>query len=365
MGNSKNNKESALKVNKGVEQPSMVNPNLASHVKRKFRKENLSVDQYYAGIRNGDRSILSRAITLIESALPKDKETAKALINKCLPHSGNSYRIGVTGVPGVGKSTFIESFGLSLIEKGKRVAVLAIDPSSSRSKGSILGDKTRMEQLSVSTEAFIRPSSSAGTLGGVTRNTRESIVLCEAAGFNIILIETVGVGQSETAVAQMVDFFLLLMLVGGGDELQGIKRGIMEMADLIVINKADGDNQQKANLARREYQNALHLFPPSESGWIPEVITASGLTGIGLTDIWEQLTRFFDSCKKNGYFDRHRKQQHINILKETIGETLTMRFYHHKTVKDKLAEYEKMILNDEITPYEAADELLDFYFSGK
>ncbi len=362
MEKNKNHNNSALKINKGVDQPSIVNPNLSAGIKKKFKKEKLSVEQYFNGIRNGDRSILSRAITLIESVLPGDKTIAKELINRCLPFSGNSFRIGITGVPGVGKSTFIETFGLSMINEGKKVAVLAIDPSSSRTKGSILGDKTRMEKLSVDPHAFIRPSSSAGTLGGVSRNTRESIILCEAAGFDIILIETVGVGQSETAVAQMVDFFLLLMLAGGGDELQGIKRGIMEMADLIVINKADGDNKQKANLAKREYQNALHLFPPAESGWIPEVITASGLTGEGLPEVKIQLDRFLKKVKENNYFDYHRKQQLITILRETIGEVLSDRFYHHPMVKDKLSDFETLILKGEITPYDAADKLLEDYF---
>ncbi len=356
--------ESALKVNKGVKQPSIVNPNLTAGVKKRFRKERLTAEQYFEGIRNGDRSLLSRAITLIESTLPNDKETARTLINKCLPFSGNSFRIGITGVPGVGKSTFIETFGLSLIEQKKKVAVLAIDPSSSRTQGSILGDKTRMEKLSIENNAFIRPSSSAGTLGGVTRNTRESIVLCEAAGFDIIMVETVGVGQSETAVSQMVDFFLLLMLAGGGDELQGIKRGIMEMADVIVINKADGDNRQKADLAKREYQNALHLFPPSESGWIPGVVTASGLTGNGLEEIQNHIDRFISLTKQNGYFDKHRKQQLIAILKETIGDFLAVRFYNNEVVRKRIKLFEKDILSGNITPYEAADALLEYYFKN-
>ncbi len=358
----KSQNNSALKVNKGVEQPSMVNPNMLKEVKNRFKKEPLSVEQYFNGIQQGDRAILSRAITLIESTRPEDKQKAVKLINQCLPFSGNSLRIGITGVPGVGKSTFIESFGLSLIEQEKKIAVLAIDPSSSRTKGSILGDKTRMEQLSINQNAFIRPSSSAGTLGGVARNTREAIVLCEAAGFDTILIETVGVGQSETAVAQMVDFFLLLMLAGGGDELQGIKRGIMEMADLIVINKADGDNRQKAKLAKREYQNALHLFPPAENEWVPKVITASGLTGEGLPEVIEKISFFLKKTKENRYFDYHRKQQLLSILKETIGDTLSDRFYHHPMVKEKWGLFETMILNGETTPYEAADKLLEYYF---
>jgi len=343
----------------------MVNPDFTSGIKKRFKKENLTVEQYFSGIRNGDRAILSRAITLIESTLTEDKKIAKSLINRCLPYSGTSLRIGITGVPGVGKSTFIETFGLLLIEKGKRVAVLAIDPSSSRTQGSILGDKTRMEQLSISEQAFIRPSSSAGTLGGVARNTRESIVLCEAAGFDIILIETVGVGQSETAVSQMVDFFLLLMLAGGGDELQGIKRGIMEMADIIVINKADEDNKAKASLAQREYRNALHLFPPSESGWIPEVLTASGLTGKGLLEIWEQINQFINLTKENNYFENHRKQQLIAILNESIGDLLSDRFYGDPIIIKKIAHYKNKIIHDELTPYDAADNLVEQFFKRK
>ncbi len=360
MNNNKNDK-SALRVNKGVEQPSMVNPSLATGIKNRFKKESLSADQYFNGIRQGDRAVLSRAITLIESTRPEDKQKAGILINKCLPYSGNSFRIGITGVPGVGKSTFIESYGLSLIKQKKKIAVLAIDPSSSRTKGSILGDKTRMEKLSTNSNAFIRPSSSAGTLGGVARNTRESIILCEAAGFDIILIETVGVGQSETAVAQMVDFFLLLMLAGGGDELQGIKRGIMEMADLIVINKADGDNLNKANLAKREYQNALHLFQSTESGWHPKVVTASSIEGTGLSEIQNLIDKYLSLTTENNYFDHHRKQQLISIMKETISDALINRFFNSKTIKAKIKDFENKILKGEISPYEAADKLLEKY----
>lgn len=357
--NKKNN--SALKVNKGVEQPSMVNPGLTTGIKNRFKKESLSVEQYFNGIRQGDRAVLSRAITLIESTRPEDKQQAVQLINLCLPYSANSFRIGITGVPGVGKSTFIETYGLSLIDKGKKVAVLAVDPSSSRTRGSILGDKTRMEKLSTNPQAFIRPSSSAGTLGGVARNTRESIVLCEAAGFDTILIETVGVGQSETAVAQMVDFFLLLMLAGGGDELQGIKRGIMEMADLIVINKADGDNRQKADLAKREYQNALHLFPATESGWIPQVVSASSIEGSGLDEIQHQINSYIALTRKNNYFHHHRKQQLLAIMKEAIGDALIHRFYSNELIKSKIKLYESEILAGSLTPYEAADKLIEIY----
>ncbi|MBT4401283.1 MAG: methylmalonyl Co-A mutase-associated GTPase MeaB, partial [Bacteroidetes bacterium] len=266
--------KSALKVNSGIEQPPSINPNL-KRIKRIKKRPDLSSEAYYEGIRSGNRTILSQAITLIESQLKEHQQLAQEIIALCLPFSGKSVRIGITGVPGVGKSSFIEAIGGSLTAKGLRLAVLAIDPSSERSKGSILGDKTRMESLANDKNTFIRPSPSAGTLGGVARKTREIMVVCEAAGFNIIFIETVGVGQSEVAVHSMVDFFLLLMLAGAGDELQGIKRGIMEMADVIAITKADGDNLTAAHRARIEYMNALHLFPPAESGWKPEVLCLS------------------------------------------------------------------------------------------
>ncbi|MDP4290279.1 MAG: methylmalonyl Co-A mutase-associated GTPase MeaB, partial [Bacteroidota bacterium] len=283
--------ESALKVNDGIEQPSQVDENAIRLFKAK-RKKQLSVDEYVDGILKGNRIILSQAITLVESSLHAHKILAQQIIERCLPYSGNSFRIGITGVPGVGKSTFIEAFGTYLTSMGHKLAVLAIDPSSSRSRGSILGDKTRMEDLSIDPNAFIRPSPSAGSLGGVARKTRESIILCEAAGFDIIFIETVGVGQSETAVHSMVDFFLLLMLAGAGDELQGIKRGIMEMADAIVINKADGDNLLKAQTAKVEYQNALHLFPTAESGWNPEVETMSARKKEGMDRVWDIIQRY-------------------------------------------------------------------------
>ena len=268
MQENNKNLNSALKVNEGIEQPSSIN----SDALKNFKQQKLQTPEYYIdGILKGDRTILSRVITLIESSLPQHYELSQKIIEKTLPFSGNSIRVGITGVPGVGKSSFIETFGKYLTSNSRKVAVLAIDPSSEKTKGSILGDKTRMEELSKDENAFIRPSSSSGTLGGVARKTRESLIVCEAAGFNTILIETVGVGQSEIAVNAMVDFFLLLMLAGAGDELQGIKRGIMEMADAIVITKADIENITNAQLAKVEYSNALHLFPPSESGWIPKV----------------------------------------------------------------------------------------------
>ncbi|HSG67586.1 MAG TPA: methylmalonyl Co-A mutase-associated GTPase MeaB, partial [Bacteroidales bacterium] len=267
MGKKKHKENSALHVKKGISQPPQVNKDAAERFSR-MKLDEIPADDYVKGILGGNRSLLSRAITLVESALPRHHQLAQQIISNCLPHAGKSIRVGITGVPGVGKSTFIESLGKYLTGKGHKVAVLAIDPSSSKSKGSILGDKTRMEELANDPNAFIRPSASAGSLGGVARKTRESIILCEAAGFDCIFVETVGVGQSETAVHSMVDFFLLLMLAGAGDELQGIKRGIMEMADAIIINKADGTNKEKADMARREYMNALHLFPAPATGWV-------------------------------------------------------------------------------------------------
>jgi len=356
--------KSALNVQAGIEQPSSVNPLLAKGMSQ-FKKGKLDNTLLIEGIVKGDRSLLSRGITLVESSLVKDKEIAKEIIQGCLPHSGKSIRIGITGVPGVGKSTFIETFGNSLIKKGKKVAVLAIDPSSKRSKGSILGDKTRMESLSTNENAFIRPSASAGTLGGVARKTREAIILCEAAGFDIILIETVGVGQSETAVAQIVDFFLLLMLAGGGDELQGIKRGIMEMADLIVINKADGDNINKAQLAKREYENALHLFPAFKNKWIPKVQTASALKENGIEEVWETITSFLTLTRANGYFIGKRTEQSGEILKESIETALLDSFFEQTEIKTQLEHINKQIQSGSLSPYDAADNLLKVYFGKK
>lgn len=357
-------RDSALHVQRGIDQPSQVNPSLAKGLKR-FKKEKPSVQSFTTGIVDGDRSMLSRAITLIESARSDDKEMARQLVNECLPYSGKSIRLGITGVPGAGKSTFIESFGIYLIEQGHQVAVLAIDPSSQRSKGSILGDKTRMESLSTNPKAFIRPSASSGTLGGVARATREAVVLCEAAGFDIIIIETVGVGQSETAVSQIVDFFLLLQLAGGGDELQGIKRGIMEMADLILINKADGDNIKKAELSKREYENALHLFPMLPNGWAPKVVTGSALYNKGLTETWETIEEFVGMTKANGYFDNHRQQQAIQILHDSIIQNLKSSFFDQAGMKLAVSSIESRILENKISPYDAARELLDDYYREK
>jgi len=309
----------------------------------------------------GNKNALSESITLLESTKESDKEKAKIIIQNCLPHSGNAVRIGITGVPGVGKSTFIESFGLSLINQGKKVAVLAIDPSSEKSGGSILGDKTRMVHLSAHSDAFVRPSASKGSLGGVAQRTRESVILCEAAGYDVILIETVGVGQSETAVHSMTDFFLLLMLAGAGDELQGIKRGIMEMADTIVITKADGKNVAAANLARSQFKNALHLFPANANHWIPQVETISAIENTGIQKVWEIITDFVSTTKENGHFQNNRQDQQLYWMHEAIKEEILTDFYNNKKVKIKLPELTKALKEGKISSQEAAKIVLAIY----
>ena len=293
----------------------------------KHTRTRLDTNSLADGIFSGDRVILGQAITLIESNLESDQQSAASLLEKVLPKTGNSLRIGVTGVPGVGKSTFIESFGKYLVNIGKKLAVLTIDPSSPLTKGSILGDKTRMEELSKHPSAFVRPSSSATATGGVAYKTREVMFLCEAAGYDVIIIETVGVGQSETAVHSMVDFFLLLLLAGAGDELQGIKKGIMEMADGLAITKADGGNIIKAKQARAEYQHALHLFPPAPSGWHPEVVLCSALENIGIDAIWQMIQSYLNLTHHNNYFARHRQEQNLNWLHQTIRYALEDRFF--------------------------------------
>lgn len=353
--------KSALSVSNGVTNPGPLNEDAINRFRNK-KKAELDVQSFYRGITTGNRTILSKAITLIESSLPVHANLAREIISHCLPHSGNSIRIGITGVPGVGKSTFIESFGSHITSKGKKLAVLAIDPSSERSKGSILGDKTRMEKLSSDENAFIRPSPSGGSLGGVARKTRESIILCEAAGYDTIFIETVGVGQSETAVHSMVDFFLLLMLSGAGDELQGIKRGIMEMADLIAINKADGNNIEKARLAKAEFENALHLFPAAESGWTPKVMTCSSIEMTGIPEIWNIIINYVRLTRKNGFFEGKRNKQALYWMYETIHEELRQNFYRDQSIKSQIKEYEQKVLNNRINSFQAARELLEIYF---
>jgi len=349
--------ESALQEVEGIQQPKTTNDNSIRNIKLKRSiqpSENMIVEK----ILTGDISYLSRAITLIESSNPKHKAKATFIIEQCLPHANKSIRIGITGVPGVGKSTFIEAFGKYFTEKGKKVAVLAIDPSSSINKGSILGDKTRMEELVKDPNAYIRPSPSGNSLGGVAQKTRETIILCEAAGFDVIFIETVGVGQSETAVHSMVDFFLLLKLAGAGDELQGIKRGIMEMADAIVINKADKDNIKHTNLAKAEFARALHLYPLKESNWQPVVTTCSALYNEGIDVVFNIISEYFSLTKGNGYFESRRSEQNNYWLLETINQQLISNFFSKPTVKEALKKYAEAIKNLKTTPFKAAEELL-------
>jgi len=347
-----------LSVNSGVENVPIVNPYRKPMHKRKL----YSADEYLKGILAGDISMLAQAVTLVESSLAEHQKIAQEVIVKCLPHAGKSIRLGITGVPGAGKSTFIEALGMHLVRSGHKLAVLAIDPSSERSKGSILGDKTRMEELSVAKNAFIRPSPSAGSLGGVARKTRESIILCEAAGFNTIFVETVGVGQSETSVHSMVDFFLLIQLAGTGDELQGIKRGIMEMADGIAINKADGNNVEKAQVARTQFKNALQLFPAPESGWKPEALTCSAVENTGIAEIWDMVERYVKFVRENRFFEHKRNHQSKYWMYETINEQLKTNFYQNAEIKKLLEQEEKRVLNDEESSFIAAKKLLDFYF---
>jgi LAO/AO transport system kinase len=357
---SEKEKNSALHISFGVDRPASINPEAVKKY-REQKKKILHPEYYIQGILDHDRTILSQAITLVESSLPAHQKIASSIIEGCIPFSAQSIRIGITGVPGVGKSTFIEALGKKVTGWGRKLAVLAIDPSSERSGGSIMGDKTRMENLSQDPDAFIRPSPSGGSLGGVARKTRETIILCEAAGFDTIFVETVGVGQSETAVHSMVDFFLLLMLAGAGDELQGIKRGIMEMADAIVITKTDGTNVKKAETARMEFTNALHLFPSSESGWIPEALTCSAKEGKGLESIWKTIHAYTNLTRENGYFQLNRDRQAVYRMYDFIDETLKSDFYYHPGIKQKLGKYEKKLLNRELSAYQAAQKILSGY----
>ncbi len=348
-----------LAVNEGVERLPMVNP-----YRKKVQHHTHTVDEYVQGILSGDKVLLSQAVTMVESTLPQHREAAAQIVERCLPYAGRSQRWGITGVPGAGKSTSIEELGMNLIRQGRKLAVLAIDPSSERSKGSILGDKTRMEKLAVQDNAFIRPSPSAGSLGGVARKTRESIVLCEAAGFDTIFVETVGVGQSETAVHSMVDFFLLIQIAGAGDELQGIKRGIMEMSDGIAINKADGDNVNRAKLAAANFRNAMMLFPMPESGVRPEVITYSAKLRQGIEDVINMVERHIALCKENGVFEQRRRRQDSYWMRETIDEALRNHFYQNEHITQLMESKQEQVLNSEITAFRAAQDLLDVYFKG-
>ena len=355
------NEYQGLMVNSGVEQPSIVNPYLRQI--RKKKQKFLNANEYVDGIIKGDVSILSQAVTLVESVLPEHQQIAQEVIEKCLPFSGNSVRVGISGVPGAGKSTSIDAFGIHLLHNyGGKLAVLAIDPSSEKTKGSILGDKTRMEKLSVHPLSFIRPSPTAGSLGGVARKTRETIILCEAAGYNNIFVETVGVGQSETACHSMVDFFLLIQLAGTGDELQGIKRGIMEIADGIVINKSDGSNVDKAHLAATQFRNALHLFPMPESGVLPNVLCYSGFYEIGIDEVLKMIFDYIKQVKSNGYFQYRRNQQAKYWMYESINEQLRNGFYHNKLIKSLIPQMEKDVLDGKLTSFVAANQLINNYY---
>jgi len=353
-----NDKPSALQEKDGVSKPETTSKASAEKIKKSRARQN-SVNEFVTGVLNGNITFLSKAITLVESTNIKHQQKANEILNRCLPHSNKSIRIGITGVPGVGKSTFIETFGKYLTAQGKKVAVLAVDPSSSVNKGSILGDKTRMEALVTDKNAFIRPSPSGTSLGGVAQKTRESIILCEAAGFDTIIIETVGVGQSETVVHSMVDFFLLLKLAGAGDELQGIKRGIIEMADAIVINKADGENKQNAKIAKVAFNRALHLYPLKESKWQPKVLTASALHNSGVEEIDNMILTYIAITKENAYFNKKRNEQNKFWLLSTIEQQLKTNFYQNPKVKSALQKEIDNLENGKTTPFNAAKRLLD------
>jgi|TARA_B110000902_G_scaffold193338_1_gene219092 LAO/AO transport system kinase len=350
-------KPSALHEKDGVSSPETTSKASAEKIKLSRVKQK-SVDEFVAGILKGNITFLSKAITLVESTNAKHQQKANEILDRCLPYANNSVRIGITGVPGVGKSTFIETFGKHLTAQRKKIAVLAVDPSSSVNKGSILGDKTRMEELVTDENAFIRPSPSGTSLGGVAQKTRESIILCEAAGFDTIIVETVGVGQSETVVHSMVDFFLLLKLAGAGDELQGIKRGIIEMADAIVINKADGENKQNAKIAKVEFNRALHLYPLKESTWQPKVLTASALHNSGIRKIDTMISDYISLTKENSYFDKKRNEQNKFWLLSTIEQQLKTNFYQNLKVKEALQEEINNLENGKTTPFNAAKRLL-------
>lgn len=346
-----------LDVRPGIEAPG----NTAPSVRRRASRA-LSVEEHVQGILEGDRVVLGKTITLIESLRPEHHRKALRVIEQLLPHTGRAVRIGITGVPGAGKSTFIEALGSRLTERGHRIAVLAIDPSSQISRGSIMGDKTRMEKLSVDPNAFIRPSPSAGSLGGVARKTREAMLVCEAAGFDVVFVETVGVGQSETMVHSMVDFFLLLMLAGAGDSLQGIKRGIMELADAVVINKADGDNQVHARHARAEYESALRLMKNPAPDWTPPVLACSSLTRVGIDEIWDSIDEYRARMRENGWLERKRREQALAWMHDTIRQALQDRFLTNSDVAARLPDLERQVTAGRIPALLAAQQLLEAFF---
>lgn len=353
---SSENKKSALQETQS--DPSLNLSQSSAEKIKALRRKSKDIQDLTEGILGGNKTALSQGITLIESQNKRHAEDIKAIISSCLPYANKSLRIGITGVPGVGKSTFIEQLGLLLVNKGHKVAVLAVDPSSSLTRGSILGDKTRMEKLVQHPDAYIRPTASGESLGGVARKTRESILLCEAAGYDILLIETVGVGQSETAVHSMTDFFLLLKLAGAGDELQGIKRGIIEMADAIVINKAVGENVKEAKKAKVEFNRALHMYPSKSNGWVPKVKLASALKNEGIDKVWNMLSDYFASAKDSGFFEEKRASQNKFWLTQTIEDSLKKEFYENKVIKAEFPKILEKIQNHDLSPFEAAEYLL-------
>jgi len=334
---------------------------LQQPVLAKPARHKLTIDDYVQGVLGGNRVILSQAITLIESNLPAHMTMAQKVIKELLPHGGKSIRVGITGVPGAGKSTFIEILGCQLCDKGHKVAVLAVDPSSTVTKGSILGDKTRMEELSRRTGSFIRPSPSSGTLGGVTRKSRETILLCEAAGYDVLLIETVGVGQSEVTVRSMVDFFMLLMITGAGDELQGMKKGVIELADAIVVNKADGDNKQRALMAKVDYDRILHYLRPATEGWMTKGHTCSAVTGDGIIDIWRAVEKFHEVMMSSGVFERRRRTQMLSWVHAMVQEYLQAKFLNHPHVITKMPHIEEEVMNGHISATLAVKELIGIF----
>lgn len=358
MAKGKNKISTALKVHKGIEQPDTIN---AEGVKNIAKRKTPDAEELLQGVLAGNRTALGRAITLAESTQPAHQKAAQTLIQSCLPYAGKSVRIGITGVPGAGKSTFIEALGRHLTGQGHKLAVLAVDPSSTKTRGSILGDKVRMEELSADPSAFIRPSPSAGTLGGVARKTWESIMLCEAAGYDVVFVETVGVGQSETTVHSMVDFFLLLLIPGAGDEIQGIKRGIVEMADAIVINKTDGDNLIRAGIAKTEYENALHLFPAPASGYPVKVMCCSALEKSGIDNVWSEIKSYLQHTQSGGYFAQRRSEQSLLRMHHAISEALMADFYAKEEMIPLIREAEENILKGNASAYAEAMRLTHRY----
>ena len=357
--------DSALRVTQGIESPPSLDTEQARRFQHRRRRPRLRVEDYMEGIRRGDRIVLGQAITLVESDLPRDQEIGSELVERCLADHPDSVRTGITGMPGAGKSTFIEALGLYLTRvRLEKVAVLAVDPSSPLSGGSILGDKTRMARLSVEPDAFIRPTASRGSLGGVARKTRETILLCEAAGYRNVLVETVGVGQSELAVSGMVDFFLLLTIAGAGDELQGIKRGIIEMTDLIAINKAEGDNRRRSEMTARQYESALQLFPVKANGWRPRVLTCSAMANENIATIWDVVLKHRGETMQNGAFFARRRQQVKQWMIESIEHTLRDRFFRSPAVGEMLPKLEAEVLEGRMSSFRAARRLLDVYDSA-